>query len=167
MQNMFVLLFVLACPVGMGLMMWFMMRTGKEQRPSDATVQREGRQRAFTLESAPRSSTHPSSPSPSPLNAIWNCLQMCLNWKVLVGLAIAAALVGIVAPQFFWVAIPLLVVLACPLSMIGMMRSMNHRREMTGGNEIGCAACEPGLAEPFQALEQPAHERSSTSPVKW
>lgn len=51
--------------------------------------------------------------------------RLCLNWKVLLGLAIVA--VGIyfaVSPSALKAALPLLLVAACPLSMMLMMRAM-------------------------------------------
>ena len=87
MQYILSLLPVLACPLGMGLMMWLMMRQGKEHTPPDAATQWKGRSEerplATTVTSTPISSQHTS-----PLKAIWDCVQMCLNWKVLVVLAV-------------------------------------------------------------------------------
>jgi hypothetical protein len=162
MQTILSLLSALACPVGMGLMMWLLMRMGKEQTPSNATVQQEGKQREVPSEAAPQ-----TSPSPSPLKAIWDCMQMCLNWKVLAGLAVGAVLVGLVAPALFWRAIPLLLVLACPLSMGIMMLSMSRRRGTARSGATSCSGCPPTPAEPAQVLEQPDGERSSESSVKW
>jgi predicted permease len=165
-QSLLSVLPALACPVGMGLLMWLMMSMGKEQRPSDATIlQKERRQREAMPEVAPRPSTPPSSSSP--LKAIWDCVQMCLNWKVLIGLAVVALLVGVVAPQFFWSTLPQLLVLACPLSMVVMFLSMSRKRAPSGSSAASCSACEPTPAEASQALEQPGRERSSTAPLKW
>lgn len=50
---------------------------------------------------------------------------ICLNWKVVAGLAVMAAGIRVVAPQVFLSALPVLAVLACPLSMLIMMRGMN------------------------------------------
>lgn len=52
-------------------------------------------------------------------------LNMCLNWKVLAGLGLAVFVVVLFVPQFVAFA-PLLLVLACPLSMLLMMRGMKH-----------------------------------------
>ncbi len=38
MQQIFYSLAILACPVGMGLMMWFMMRGNKQRTPTAPTV---------------------------------------------------------------------------------------------------------------------------------
>jgi hypothetical protein len=124
MQYILSLLPVLACPVGMGLMMWLIMRQGKEQTPPDAAPQREDRSVA-SPRASPVTSTPMSSQHASPLKAIWDCVQMCLNWKVLVGLAVVGLAVWVVAPQFVLVALPVLLVVACPLStlvMLGRMR---------------------------------------------
>ena len=123
MQYILSLLPVLACPVGMGLMMWLMMRQGKEHRPPDTSPQREDRPVA-----SPRASPVTSTPMPSqhasPLKAIWDCVQMCLNWKVLVGLALMGLAVWVVAPRLVLAALPLLLVVACPLSMLVMIGRM-------------------------------------------
>ena len=105
MQYILSLLPVLACPVGMGLMMWLIMRQGKEHTPPAASPQQEARPVAAPRAS-PVTSTPMSSQHTSPLKAIWDCMQMCLNWKVLAGLAVVAVLIGIAAPQFFFGALP-------------------------------------------------------------
>jgi hypothetical protein len=51
-------------------------------------------------------------------------MGFCLNRKVLIGLAVVAAAVFLVAPQAFGAALPVLILLACPLSMVFMMRGM-------------------------------------------
>ena len=123
MQYILSLLPVLACPVGMGLMMWLMMRQGKEHRPPDASPQREDRPVA-SPRACPVTSTPMPSQHASPLKAIWDCVQMCLNWKVLVGLAIMGLAVWVVAPRLVLAALPLLLVVACPLSMLVMIGRM-------------------------------------------
>ena len=49
---------------------------------------------------------------------------MCFNWKVLAGLAGVGLAVWIVAPNLVGAALPLLLVVACPLSMLLMGRGM-------------------------------------------
>lgn len=53
-------------------------------------------------------------------------IRMCLNWKVLAGLALVAVGVGVYRPDLFGAALPILLLAACPLSMLWMMRSMNQ-----------------------------------------
>ncbi len=48
----------------------------------------------------------------------------CFNWKVVAGLAVVGAGVGAVKPDLIGAALPLLLVAACPLSMLFMMRGM-------------------------------------------
>ena len=51
---------------------------------------------------------------------------MCLNKKVIAGLAVAAVGIYLLAPGLFGAALPLLILSACPLSMLLMMRMMSR-----------------------------------------
>jgi hypothetical protein len=127
MQHILSLLPVLACPVGMGLIMWLMMRGNKQQTP------REIDQTRVPIDNQPPAVAElPTMEVPSRRTSTFNLLGMCLNWKVLTGLAVVALLVLIVAPQFFWAALPILLVAACPLSMLFMMRGMSGSENATG-----------------------------------
>lgn len=53
-------------------------------------------------------------------------LKMCLNWKVLAGLAAVGVGIYLAAPALLVGALPLLLLAACPLSMLLMMWSMRH-----------------------------------------
>jgi hypothetical protein len=55
-----------------------------------------------------------------------NALRMCLNWKVLTGLATVGVGVYVLAPELMAEALPVLLLAACPLSMLFMMWSMQH-----------------------------------------
>jgi Protein of unknown function (DUF2933) len=133
MQYILSLLPVLACPVGMGLMIWFMMRGSKNQSP-DVTAREqtplETRSVSVRVPATPRQES-PITPPSSPLKAIVDCVQMCLNWKVLAGLAVVGVGIWIVAPQFAFAALPVLLVAVCPLSMLLMMRGMAGNRNAT------------------------------------
>lgn len=52
-------------------------------------------------------------------------IKKCLNPKVLIGLAIVASSVALFAPNLLVAALPLLLLAACPLSMVLMMSMMN------------------------------------------
>lgn len=137
MQYVLSLLPLLACPVGMGLIMWLMMRGHKEQPtpkvdrlPMNATGESD-----TTPESYAISESYPSAEDTSPVRSgsqparkpsLFSMLFMCLNWKVVGGLAVVAVIIGIIAPQLLLGAIPLLIVAACPLSMLFMMRGMRQ-----------------------------------------
>lgn len=60
-------------------------------------------------------------------------LKMCLNWKVLAGLGLSVLAIVLFVPRFA-AAAPLLLILACPLSMIFMMRGMQHGEHGMKGN---------------------------------
>lgn len=115
MQYILSLLPLLACPVGMGLMMWFMMRGNKQEQAPQRTDPLPA-----SAYQTPVEATHESPRRNSPLQILF----MCLNWKVVAGLAVVGVIVWAVAPQLLLGAIPLLIVAACPLSMLFMMRGM-------------------------------------------
>jgi hypothetical protein len=53
-------------------------------------------------------------------------LKMCLNPKVLAGLAAVGVGIYLVAPDLVRAALPILLLAACPLSMLLMMWGMQH-----------------------------------------
>lgn len=53
-------------------------------------------------------------------------LKMCLNWKVLTALAVTGLGIGLLAPGLFGRALPILLLAACPLSMLVMMATMRQ-----------------------------------------
>ena len=61
---------------------------------------------------------------------------MCFNWKVLAGLGAVAAGVLVFAPNAALAVLPLLLLAACPLSMVGMMfamKAMGSKKEKDEG----------------------------------
>ena len=97
----------------------------------------------------------------------FNLLGMCLNWKVLAGLAVVGLLVLVVAPQFIGVALPLLLVAACPLSMLFMMRGMsgngnaNQTASQTTQLPAGGSTREEQLAELQSRLSSVQAEKAA------
>ncbi len=53
-------------------------------------------------------------------------LRMCLDWRVLVGLAAVEVGIYAVAPSAVVAALPILALAACPLSMLLMMKAMRE-----------------------------------------
>ncbi len=53
-------------------------------------------------------------------------LKMCLNPKVLAGLAATGVAIYLIIPNMIAAALPILLLAACPLSMLLMMWSMQH-----------------------------------------
>jgi hypothetical protein len=60
-------------------------------------------------------------------------LKMCLNWKVLAGLAAAGAGISFLAPGLAVAILPFLVLAVCPLSMMLMMWSMRGNGDRESG----------------------------------
>jgi hypothetical protein len=110
------LLPILACPLLMGLMMWLMMRGNKDH---------DGEQ-------AQQMDVHSSGdPMNAPQKRSMAGFHVCLNWNVVAGLAVVGLSIWVVAPTLVWAAVPVLLVLACPLSMLFMMRGMGSGQYVT------------------------------------
>jgi len=61
-------------------------------------------------------------------------VRLCLNWKVLGGVGAAAVAVLLLAPGLAGAVVPLLFVLACPISMLVMMGGMTRGRGASVGS---------------------------------
>ncbi len=147
MQYILNLLPLLACPLMMGAMMWLLMRGNKEQAPSSERYTPPSNERlsgkVLTGPAPDLKRPEPAvSSSPSLFKSIGDCVQMCLNWKVLVRIAVVAGAIWFVAPQFALAALPVLLLLVCPASMIFMMARMGRRGQSS--DAPGCQACETG-----------------------
>lgn len=85
-------------------------------------------------------------------------LRMCLNWKALAGLALAGVGIYLVAPDLGVAALPLLVLAACPLSMVLMMRSMRrpqgHGKRTPQGPAVDLLAREERIAQQASLADQ-------------
>jgi|SRR5579859_1215963 len=72
----------------------------------------------------------------SPVNSVRNLyrlIECCLNWRVIAGLALAAAALFVLAPTLAVASLPVLLALVCPISMLVMVVSMGRRNMGDGG----------------------------------
>lgn len=110
----------LACPLIMGFMMWMMMRQNKDNTQAS---------------SSPKQISNSASPAGPPvafstwlMNGVkkaYSLVSCCLNWKVIAGIAVVGLGVWLFVPASLGAALPVLIALACPVSMFLMMRNMN------------------------------------------
>lgn len=136
----------LACPVGMGLAMWFMMRENKGQaadshgaqmgaragRPVNDLAAREG-QGAFSNVDKAETAAGASVKDAAGVQGMLRIVGMCLDPRVIAGLAVVGLVTWALAPGFVWAILPLLLLAACPLSMLFMMRGMQGSHGVQGG----------------------------------
>jgi hypothetical protein len=82
---------------------------------------------------------------------------MCLNKKVLAGLGAVALGLFLVRPAWAGAALPILLVMACPLSMVFMMRGMNNGQGQKSQDKQGqsggscCTGQETGTPDSTEA----------------
>lgn len=97
-----------------------------------------------------------------------NILRACFDWRVLTALAALGVGIFVVAPGIAAAVLPLLIVAACPLSMMVMMKSMGgHQKspeaasQLEGGDRVAALRTElvelgrrqEGLAGELAAFE--------------
>lgn len=75
--------------------------------------------------------------------------KMCLNPKVMAGLAAAGIAIWMFAPGWFAAALPILFLAICPLSMLLMMKMMMPRSQ--DAEPAGASAVSTGDAEQLEA----------------
>ncbi len=112
------LLPTILCPLIMGLMMWLMMR----HQPNNQISEHQPAQHA-----QPSMQPVPAAGARSAMHRACSLFRMphlCLNWKVIGGLALFGLGTWIIAPQVALFVLPFLLIIACPLSMLFMMRGM-------------------------------------------
>jgi hypothetical protein len=79
-------------------------------------------------------------------------LSCCFDKRVLLGLGVALAAAFVVAPHLAVAALPVLVALVCPLSMLLMMRGMNR----SGGHASGPVDSGSGSGDELARLREEA-----------
>ena len=102
---------MLACPLIMGTLMWAMSRNNNQTQQMQPGEQ----------------ACHAAPGNASPLRKVWSMVQCCLNWKVLAGVAAVGVGMWLAAPALFASALPVLLILICPLSMVLMLRGMSKK----------------------------------------
>ena len=85
----------------------------------------------------------PANGAPSAGASLRHMFGMCLNWKVLGGLGAVVLAIFLLRPQLGPSLLPLVFVLACPLSMVLMMGGM-----MRGMGGMGGRQAPPMVASP-------------------
>jgi len=93
---------------------------------------------------------------------------MCLNRKVLIGLAAVALGVFAVDPSLLGHAFPLLLFAICPLSMVFMMWGMRKTGGMQGmsgnGQSCGMSSGTMGMGQTGMDMGQPGVARPGSAP---
>jgi len=137
MDSLWSLLPLLVCPVVMGLVMW-LMRRGPAGDGARAGVDAPAPPaRPSTGHAAVARDGATGLVGPRALLG-----RLCLDWRVLAVLAVVGLGVWALVPGLIGAVLPLLLVAACPLSMLLMLRGRAHDR---------CAARSEPLAPPAAA----------------
>lgn len=84
----------------------------------------------------------------------------CLNKKVLIGSGVVALGILVVTPNLLGKVLPVLFVLACPLSMVFMMRGMSGSKDRSAAP--GASSTEPSTTTDQQAV---ASQAAPSAPV--
>jgi hypothetical protein len=89
---------------------------------------------------------------------------MCLNWKVVAGLAAAGLGIWAAAPNLLAAALPLLLLAVCPLSMLLMMRGMRGGQCAASPTQQPAQASQPagGGLTPEERLAELKAQLAST-----
>ena len=86
------------------------------------------------------------------MKKLYTLVECCLNWRVIVGLALVGAALFLYAPRLALAYVPVLVALICPISMLVMVLAMS-RKDMRGRSNEGAPA-NLSRHQQLQILEQ-------------
>ena len=70
------------------------------------------------------------------MKKLYTLVECCLNWRVIVGVALVGAALFLYAPKLGLAYLPVLLALVCPISMLVMMLSMGRMNMGGRGNEV-------------------------------
>ncbi len=90
---------------------------------------------------------------------------MCINKKVVAGLVVAAVALYLLAPNTFGPLLPVLVFLACPLSMLFMMRMMSRSGSAGPNTSSSSAQSNDELAQLRAEVDRLRAGESSSAPT--
>ena len=80
---------------------------------------------------------------------LYRLIECCLNWRVIVGLALIGTALFVYAPKLALAYVPVLLALICPVSMLVMMFAMDPMKMGRPGQE----------SEPAPALENLSRDK--------
>ena len=69
------------------------------------------------------------------MKKLYALVECCLNWRVIVGLALIGAALFLYAPKLGLLYVPVLLALVCPISMFVMMFAMSRKDAGSRSNE--------------------------------
>ncbi len=90
---------------------------------------------------------------------------MCINKKVVAGLVLAAVAVYLLAPNTFAPVLPVLILLACPLSMLFMMRMMSRSGSAGPNTTSSSAQSEDEVAQLRAEVDRLRAAETSSAPA--
>ena len=86
------------------------------------------------------------------MKKLYTLVECCLNWRVIVALALVGAAVFLYAPKLGLAYVPVLLALICPISMLVMVLSMSRKDK--GGRRNEVALPNVSRDQQLQLLEQ-------------
>lgn len=124
MQTLLTLLPALLCPLSMVAMIWLMHHDSKDGKMAEPV----------SMVAAPQHHATQSF-----IRSLGHWLQCCINWKVGLGLTLVGVGIWVVQPARVGTALPFLVILLCPLSMLLMRWGRHHEPQSSTPIEAATA----------------------------